>query len=669
MIKTRIFFICMAFSLALFSCAGGAGGSGGGAEGTSLTIRTDNGAKTLYEKDEIVSFSVTISSGSYTASKTANKGETMMFSDIPAGTYSVKAYGKIADGSVAAKAETSVTIKSGETTNTVIRLSRIEHYTVTFQYGATATAFIPQEVSAGYPATKPTGSFDETGYEFSFWGESATATSEYDWNKPVSGPITLYAIYNVIKHTVTFDFNGGHIGGTASGDASSTVDVVEGNPPTTIPSAGEAAGAFSRPGYDFEGWATSATATSDDCISSFPNVLGDVTYYAIWSPVEYGITYTMPSGLSVTVGSGFDTYTTETEKTLPVASDLTGLPASVTFAGWYDNSSFTGTRIYSLSAGNTEDKTYYGKFTVTVYMYTEKYGDDFGSVDTIYGTTATAPSSLPDKPGYGLTGWQGGDDGEEFDFTFGSTTVTENITIWGVWEANSITYHNVGTSEIGHMASSAASTYNSGTALTLPEPVLNNFDYEFGGWYDNQDLSGAKVTSIPATASGAKEYWAKYLFGASYIDCDADEFGDIEFVSTLTSITWNVESETDLSGIVSAISSKGINVNLDLSSCSISSINAGAFSSISSYLTGITLPSGVTTIGSNAFSGCSGLTTINIPASVTLIDYGAFSGTGLTSVTGATSGWTVVPLMGSFHDDVSIGVNNLVSDNNKFTKD
>ena len=61
MIKTRIFFICMAFSLALFSCAGGAGGSGGGAEGTSLTIRTDNGAKTLYEKDEIVSFSVTIS--------------------------------------------------------------------------------------------------------------------------------------------------------------------------------------------------------------------------------------------------------------------------------------------------------------------------------------------------------------------------------------------------------------------------------------------------------------------------------------------------------------------------------------------------------------------------------------------------------------------------------
>ena len=371
MIKTRIFFICMAFSLALFSCAGGAGGSGGGAEGTSLAIRTDNGAKTLYEKDDIVSFSVTISSGSYTASKTANKGETMLFSDIPAGTYSVKAYGKTASGSVAAKAETSVTIKSGETTNTVIRLSRIEHYTVTFHYGSAHDQQITKEFSAGYPAAKPTGSFGETGYTFRFWGISSEATSEYDWNAPIVSELDLYAVYNVTTYTVTFNFNGGHIGGTSSGDATSTVDVVEGHSPTTVPSAGEAAGCFSRPGYDFEGWVADSP-TGTDATPSSDIITAAKTYYAKWTAIEYNITYTMPSGLSVTVGSGFDTYTTAAAKTLPVASDMT-IPTGVTFAGWYANSSFTGTRIYSLSAGNTEDKTYYGKFTVKVSMYKEKF--------------------------------------------------------------------------------------------------------------------------------------------------------------------------------------------------------------------------------------------------------------------------------------------------------
>jgi len=51
-------------------------------------------------------------------------------------------------------------------------------------------------------------------------------------------------------------------------------------------------------------------------------------------------------------------------------------------------------------------------------------------------------------------------------------------------------------------------------------------------------------------------------------------------------------------------------------------------------LTSITIPSSVTSIGSDAFEGCTGLTSITIPSSVTSIGYSAFEGcTGLTSVT------------------------------------
>ena len=66
-----------------------------------------------------------------------------------------------------------------------------------------------------------------------------------------------------------------------------------------------------------------------------------------------------------------------------------------------------------------------------------------------------------------------------------------------------------------------------------------------------------------------------------------------------------------------------------------------AFSGCSG-LTSITIPNSVTTIGSSAFSGCSGLTSITIPNSVTIIGYSAFDGcSGLKTVyyTGTQEQW------------------------------
>ena len=65
----------------------------------------------------------------------------------------------------------------------------------------------------------------------------------------------------------------------------------------------------------------------------------------------------------------------------------------------------------------------------------------------------------------------------------------------------------------------------------------------------------------------------------------------------------------------------------------VKSIGSSAFSNCSG-LTSITIPNSVTSIGSSAFSGCSGLTSITIPNSVTSIGSYAFSGcSGLTSIT------------------------------------
>ena len=65
---------------------------------------------------------------------------------------------------------------------------------------------------------------------------------------------------------------------------------------------------------------------------------------------------------------------------------------------------------------------------------------------------------------------------------------------------------------------------------------------------------------------------------------------------------------------------------------SVTSIGSDAFSGCSG-LTSINIPNSVTSIGGSAFSGCSGLTSINIPNSVTSIgQYTFFDCSGLTSI-------------------------------------
>ena len=92
---------------------------------------------------------------------------------------------------------------------------------------------------------------------------------------------------------------------------------------------------------------------------------------------------------------------------------------------------------------------------------------------------------------------------------------------------------------------------------------------------------------------------------------------------------------------------------------SVTSIGSYAFYGCSG-LTSVEIPNGVTSIGSGAFSGCSGLTSITIPNSVTSIGSSAFSGCiGLTSVyyTGDIAQWCGISFSDNSSNPLSYGHN------------
>jgi hypothetical protein len=118
-------------------------------------------------------------------------------------------------------------------------------------------------------------------------------------------------------------------------------------------------------------------------------------------------------------------------------------------------------------------------------------------------------------------------------------------------------------------------------------------------------------------------------------------------VALAASVTINT-TDTNPNGVWAAIHSTveaaGRYVVLDLSVCTAAgnTIEGGFFPTNNhfniiernEYIKGITLPSTLTSIGDEAFSGCGNLTSVTIPGSVTSIGYYAFRGSeGLTSVT------------------------------------
>ena len=174
------------------------------------------------------------------------------------------------------------------------------------------------------------------------------------------------------------------------------------------------------------------------------------------------------------------------------------------------------------------------------------------------------------------------------------------------------------------------------TSITIPNSVT------YIGVSAFLDCSGLTSIDIPnsVTTIGYSAFYGCSGLTSITIPNSVTSIGGYAFegCSELTSIIVdndnpNYDSRNNCNAIIETSSNTLITgcMNTTIPN-SVTTIGSGAFSGCSG-LTCISVPNSVTSIGNDAFRGCSGLTSIDIPNSVTSIGYGAFSGcSGLTEI-------------------------------------
>ena len=160
------------------------------------------------------------------------------------------------------------------------------------------------------------------------------------------------------------------------------------------------------------------------------------------------------------------------------------------------------------------------------------------------------------------------------------------------------------------------------TSIIIPSSVISIGTYAF------ISCTGLTSITIPSTVTSIG---ASTFYGCTQLTSITVNTDNPNYSSDNNDILYD-KNKTTL--IVCPIGSSLTSITIP---SSVTSIGSNAFDSCTG-LTSITIPSSVTSIGDSAFQGCRGLTSITIPSSVTSISNYAFdSCTGLTSITIPTS--------------------------------
>ncbi len=359
--------------------------------------------------------------------------------------------------------------------------------------------------------TLPLNTFSRSGYDFVGWNTSADGSGTSfedgaymgDLITSVDGALTLYAQWqeNIVVEdnslTVTLVTN--------DGTSNSTSQYFDKDTSQTLP-----LNTFSRSGYDFVGWNTSAdgsgTSFEDgaymgDLITS---VDGALTLYAQWQEnivVEDNsltVTFMHNNGSGIYLTQSFTKYS---DKILNVNSFVS---TGYDFVGWNTSADGSGT--------SYADGAYMGDLitsvdgTLTLYAQWQRYNNltvtftannAIGEAYSQYfdkTTTSTLTDNLFYYVGYTFVGWNTSADGSGTSYADGAymgdliTSVDDTLTLYAQWQRyNNLTVTFTANNAIGEAYSQY---FDKTTTSTLTDNLFYYVGYTFVGWNTSADGSG-----------------------------------------------------------------------------------------------------------------------------------------------------------------------------------
>lgn len=405
-------------------------------------------------------------------------------------------------------------------TNVYAKWERIENtYFVTYKY----RNFTPDVVAKieGGKVTKPADpQYDEVNtFRFAGWYSDPQCGTVYDFDKAVTGDVTLYADWSLARSTIKFDAN--FTGAAAIAPIGAEIGYT-----MTAPQTPE------RARFRFDGWFTRAIGGDQfDFTKPVEAEHDGITLYAHWTQVEFIVTFDLNGGavdkeeLTAIIALG----DTVEAKTAAIVADKLAFTGHV-FTGWYtdrtntDGEDDNSDLLFDTAKGITADMTIYAGWRLAEYTV---------SFDLNYEGAASVPTQTvkfgrsPDLPaapvreGWVSIGWYT-EKALTNQFT-DDMTVDKDITLYLGWEEKRaevenivVTFYTVNARTSGNAAPKEYNTVtierNSTLEGKMPEDP-NNYGYYFAGWYTNQDLSESSKLNPRAAVRDNISVYGKMLRG------------------------------------------------------------------------------------------------------------------------------------------------------------
>ena len=425
----------------------------------------------------------------------------------------------------------------------------IEKYSVSFvenySGGVTRVAYYDKTTTEALSTYAPV--VTRTGYTFAGWYTLAEAGDVVDTTSKVeSDGNTYYAHWTAITFEVAFNGNGSTSGSMSN--QSFTYDVAQ----------NLTANAFESTGYHFLGWATTydgaVAYTNGQEVSNLTTTdEATVNLYAKWAIDTFTITWKNGDTTLDTDTVNYGNLPTYTGETPTKAADI-----QYTYAhnGWTPE-----------VVTATADATYTATFSETTNQYfLIAESISYVTIDWFTDSGRDNALSSTNKAAYGSTLYYTVNvtDGYTFSENLSSSLVLNSTNFTRNDENGVILAANIGTASpsvytvtlntnSGTINSGNVTSYTYGVGATLPTDITRT-GYTFGGWYDNNGLTGSAITTISTTEKTNVEFWAKWTINTYSVTINTNnEYGTITASSGNLSLTLDYGTSITVSGNVITI--------------------------------------------------------------------------------------------------------------------